>query len=176
MELRVQFTKRPDGSVILRCTRKDNSATWQRHDKQPEFYSHHDLSHFAVETVLGLSTGFYGLIADGWDITEMDGKGPRGRLPGDGSLAEYIVGLFTQERSGIVGQLTAAEFNAQMEQITGHPMKNPLSDSQLNAVRDRITALYREWAELPRGSTLDLAFDRSAPAFAGRENTLSQTR
>src|SRR5206468_12372578 len=49
-ELRVQFTKRKDGSVVLRCVRKDGSATWQRHDKHATFFSYHDLSHFVVET------------------------------------------------------------------------------------------------------------------------------
>src|SRR5262245_55810834 len=73
-ELRIRFTKRPDGAVVLQCVRRDGSATWERHDKQAVFFSFHDLSHFAVETVLGFGRGFYGLIADGWDIADTTGR------------------------------------------------------------------------------------------------------
>jgi len=75
-ELRVRFSKRSDGVVTLQCVRKDGSVTWQRHDKHGVFFSFHDLSHFAVETVLGFRQGFYGLLADGWDITDTTGKAP----------------------------------------------------------------------------------------------------
>src|SRR5262249_40079394 len=160
-ELRIQFTKRADGNVILRCTRKDDSVTWQRYDKQAAFFSHHDLCHFAVETVLRLH-GFYGLIADGWDITDMDGKGPRGKLPYDASVAEHIVALLSQEHVGVATQHTSAEFNTQIEEITGRPMKNRVTDPQLDAVRDRLSSLMREWAATPPGATLNLSFDRAA--------------
>lgn len=172
MELRVQFTKRPDGNVILRCTRRDDSVTWQRYDKQAAFFSHHDLCHFAVETVLGLQDGFYGLIADGWDITEMDGKGPRGKLPYQAALAEHIVGLLSQERMGCAERHSAEEFNAQIEELSGRRMENRLSDSQLSAVRVRISSLLRDWSATRPGATLHLTFDRSSKAFVEPEHAL----
>src|SRR5215471_12174607 len=92
-ELNIQFTKRTDGAVILRCVRRDGSATWQRHEKHATFFSYHDLSHFAVETTLKLDSGFYGLIADGWDIPDTNGKGARGKLSANSILVEHIVGL-----------------------------------------------------------------------------------
>jgi len=174
MELRIQFTKRADGNVILRCTRKDNSVTWQRYDRQAAFFSHHDLCHFAVEKVLGLRDGFYGLIADGWDITEMDGKSPRGKLPYNASVAEQIVGGLSQELMGAAKEHTADEFNAQIEQTTGWPMKNRLTDLQLNAVRDRISSLFRDWAATPPGAMLELFFDRSTQVSVESERALSE--
>lgn len=165
MELQVQFTKRSDGNVIIRCTRQDGSVTWQRYDKQAGFFSFHDLSHLAVETVLELRDGFYGLIADGWDITEMDGKGPRGKLPYYATFAEHMVGLVLAERAGVAEQRTAAELNSQIEEMTGQPIKNPLTDLQLESVRERIASLFRDWAAIPAGGKLDLAFDRNS--FAG---------
>jgi len=170
MELRVQFTKRPDGNVILRCTRKDGSVTWQRYDKQAAFFSHHDLYHYAVETILELRQVFYGLIADGWDIADMDGKGPRGKAPYDAGIAEYVVGLLTQERVGLAKQLSAAEFNAQLDQMIGQPAKHPLSDVELGAVRNRVSSLFREWAATPPGGMLELSFDRSPHAFVESEH------
>ena len=157
MDLQIQFTKRTDGNVVLRCTRKDGSATWKRYDNQATFFSRHDLSHFAAETVLGLTRGFFGLIAEGWDISDMDGKGPRGR-PDSSVPVENIVGLLTQEQAGVAGPFTATEFTAQLETMTGQPLLRPLTDAELEAVRARMDSLFRQWVDTPSGSTLDLIY------------------
>ena len=168
MELRVQLTRRPDGNVILRCTRQDESVTWQRYDRQSAHFCHHDLTHFAVESVLGLRRGFFGLLADGWDITDTTGKGSRGPLSFDSAFVEHIVGLFDGERGGVISPASAAEFNALIAQMTGRPLEPPLTDLQLTGVRNRIAELHMQWAATPPGSTLDLTFDRSEPAFVPR--------
>jgi len=161
-ELRVQFTKRSDGTVVLRCLRRDGTATWQRHEKHATFFSFHDLSHFAVETTLGFRSGFYGLIADGWDIADTDGKGKRGKLSAASVLVEHVVGLLDRERAGGAAILSAAEFNAHIDDMTGKDPRQPrFSDAQLINVRDRIAQLHRQWAALPAGSALELAFDRA---------------
>jgi hypothetical protein len=158
MELLVRFTKRPDGNVILRCTRPDDSVTWERYDKQAGFFVHHDLIHFAVETVLGLRQGFYGLLASGWNITDTTGKGDRGPIPAASVIAEHAVGLFTLERAGSSPKFTAEVFNEQMEQLIGRPLDSKFNDRQLETVRDRISDLHRQWAGVPAGSSLDLTF------------------
>jgi hypothetical protein len=161
-ELRVQFTKRADGNVVLRCLRSDGSSTWQRHEKHAQFFSFHDLSHFAVETTLGYRSGFYGLIADGWDIADTAGKGARGKLPGASVVVEHVVGLLERERAGGAVVLAAEDFNRLVDEKAGpDPERRPLSDAQLRDVRNRIAELHRQWAALPQGSTLELAFDRS---------------
>jgi len=160
-ELRVQFTKRTDGSVVLRCVRRDGSATWQRHEKHSSFFSYHDLRHFAVETTLGLRKGFYGLIADGWDIADTTGKGARGKLSAASVFVEHIVGLFERERAGGALPLSASEFNAQIDAIIGtDPDRPSFTDAQLTTVRNRTEELHRQWAGIPAGSTLELTFNR----------------
>src|SRR6185295_15746644 len=118
-ELRIEFTKRADGNVILKCVRRDGSATWQRHEKHAVFFGFHDLTHFAVETTLGFRSGFYGLIADGWDIEDTTGKGKRGKLSGASVLVEHVVGLLDRERAGGAAPLPAADFNAQIDEMVG---------------------------------------------------------
>jgi hypothetical protein len=109
--LRVQMTKRPDGGGVLRCARADGSITWQKQNAHhAPFFALHDLTHFAVEQTLGLGRGFFGLIAEGWDMDDLTGKGTRGPLPGEAAEVEYIVGAFDTERAGAT-ILTAAEFN-----------------------------------------------------------------
>jgi len=160
-ELHVQLTKRADGNVVLRCTRRDASVTWERHEKHASFFSFHDLTHFAVETTLGFTNGFYGLIADGWDIADTTGKGSRGKLPPASVLVEHIVGLLDRERSGGAPALSAAEFNAQLDEMAGiDPQRPRLTDTQLTRVRNRIEELHSQWNGIPAGSALDLAFSR----------------
>ena len=171
-ELRVQLTKRADGSVVLRCLRADGSATWQRQDGHHAlFFPFHDLSHFAVETTLGFRQGFYGLLADGWDIADTGGKGAHGRLPAETILVEHLVGLLDRERVGGAPPMAAAEFNAQLAQsVAAHGIASvpALTDAQLAAIRRRIDALHAEWAALPPGGTLELRFDRGDPGRYGR--------
>jgi hypothetical protein len=164
-ELRVQFTKRPDGTVVLRCLRRDGSATWERHEKQAMFFAFHDLRHFAVETTLSLPRGFYGLIADGWDIADTSGKGARGKLSPDSILVEHVVGLFERERAGGAAPMTAAEFNTQIREMIGKDVKmRPLLEEELSRARKRTEELHAQWIALLPGSTLELEFDRTAHA------------
>jgi hypothetical protein len=161
-ELRIRFTKRTDGAVVLQCVRRDGSATWERHDKQAVFFSFHDLSHFAVETVLGFRRGFYGLIAEGWDIADTTGKGKRGKVPSEGILVEHVVGLLDRERVG-GAPLSAADFNAQMAQFVannGLDARRSFTEIELAAVRQRIETLRRQWAVVSPGSSFELTFDR----------------
>jgi hypothetical protein len=168
MSLLVRFTKRADGSVVLRCERVDGSATWQRQDgRHAGFFPFHDLTHFAVETTLGFQQGFYGLLAGGWEIADTGGKGSRGRLPDEAVLVEHVVGLFDHERVGGAPPLAAAEFNSQLQKFVADgrlPRAPTFSEAQLAAVRARIEALHNDWAALAMGETLTLAFEPAAPA------------
>lgn len=160
-ELRVQLTKRTDSSVVLRCVRRDGSATWQVHKKHADFYPFHDLRHFALETAMGFDKGFYGLIADGWDIEDTTGKGARGRLSVASLLVEHAVGLLDREGSGGAPPLSAAEFNAQIETALGiDPNRPRFTDEKLKNVRSRTEELHKQWASTPAGSTLELTFSR----------------
>src|SRR5271169_6570573 len=107
--LGIQMTKRADGGFVLRCVRADGSATWQKQGGHAAFFALHDLTHFAVESTLGYERGFFGLIAQGWEIEDTTGKGSRGHLPPDAVEVERIVGMFDTERgSGVL--LTAEDF------------------------------------------------------------------
>jgi len=162
-ELRIRFTKRPDGAVVLQCVRRDGSATWERHEKHAIFFSFHDLSHFAVETVLGFRRGFYGLIADGWDIPDTTGKGKRGKLPSESILVEHVVGLLERERVGGGAPLSADGFNAHIAQFVTNDHLEPaptFSDPDLAAVRLRIQNLQDDWAAVRPGSFFEMTFDR----------------
>ena len=113
----------------------------------------HDLTHYAVETTLGYQRGFFGLLAEGWDIDDTTGKGARGRLPPEAGEVECVVGLFDAERAS--GTLWTAE-----EFATYAPaaISRELNDETIQRVRARRAELFRHWSAVPAGGTLVLEF------------------
>ena len=157
-DLLVRLKKGADGDSVLSCLRSDGSATWQRNDGvRGRFFPLHDLTHFAVETVLKHRRGFFGSVADGWDLEDFGSPWPCGPLPEDMDPGEAIVGLLDIERSQGV-RLPAATFH---EIYPDSMALRLLSDDDLDRVRARRTELISLWEALPAGDTLELRFDHS---------------
>ena len=156
--MRVQITKKADGSGVLRCVRDDGSVTWQKQtDRHAAYFSLHDLTHFAVETTLGYRRGFFGLIAEGWDIEDTTGKGARGPLPKEAAEAEMMVGVFSSERAGGV-IWTVDEFN-EAAAMTG---VRALSFDEIVRVKKKRSELFQQWSAVEPGGTLELQFEVAA--------------
>jgi hypothetical protein len=160
--LRVQITKRTDGGAVLKCIRADGSETWQKQQgHQAAFFPLHDLTHFAVESELGIRDAFYGLIADGWSIDDTGARGVAAKLPPDAIFVENVVGTLDSERAS-GSRWTAAEFNENTERFAlngGRPVPRKLTDDELARVRKRRAELFSQWSELQPGQTLELTFD-----------------
>jgi hypothetical protein len=173
VDLHIRLKRHPDGSASLTCTRRDRSVTWQRQNGPTALVMPaHDLTHFAVESTLGFRHGFYGLLTEGWEITDFATPWPRGPIPDEALVVELIVGFFDAERRQ--GEtMTAEAFQVQAEQYVASRLavskKIPdglrrLSDSELERVRARRAELLTRWTATPAGDALDLEFVR---AFAG---------
>jgi hypothetical protein len=160
--LTIRMKKGTDGRTTLSCTRRDGTTTWQRQEGgQAAFFPRHDLTHFAVESTLRHKRGFYGLVAEGWDLSDFGTPWPRGKLPADGNLTEMIVGFFDQERSsGVIGlSEDLNEMIAQFCRETGLAAPALLDDSDLWAVRAKRGELFTKWDAVKPGDTLELVFD-----------------
>ena len=157
--LRIQITKRADGVGLLRCVRADGSATWQKQtNRHAPFFALHDLTHFAVESTLGFQRGFFGLIAEGWEMDDTTGKGARGPLPEEAAEVEFIVGSLDRERAS-AAIWTADEFNefASIHAASsGRRAPRLLSDEELARVRKRRAELFSQWHALQPGETIEL--------------------
>ncbi len=141
--------------------RDDGSTTWQKQEsRNAPFFASHDLTHFAVESVLGFRQGFFGLVAKGWDIEDTTGKGERGRLPDEAVHVESIVGALDSERAS--GDVWPSEdFNRHLAihaETAGMTKPRLLADEELSAVRLRRAELFARWRALPAGETLELHF------------------
>jgi len=162
----IRIKKGTDGRNSLSCTRADGTTTWQRQQGgQAAFFPKHDLTHYAVETALGLAQGFYGLVAAGWDFSDFGSPWPRGKLPPEANISEMIVGFFDFERSsGERG--TASELNRTLADFcvdNGLPPRRQLSDDDLARVRAKRAEVFSRWDTLEPGNALEVVFDLGAP-------------
>ena len=161
-ELLIRIKKKKDGDAALSCVRADGSVTWQRQEgNHGRFFPLHDLTHYAVETVLGHRRGFFGMLADGWDIGDFGAPWPKGPMPPDMDPSEMIVGLLDAERyQGM--RMAVAELR---DPSSGHAVRGALAnidDADLERVRARRAELFALWEALAPGDTLELPFDRGA--------------
>ncbi|MEQ8423404.1 MAG: hypothetical protein RIA63_01760, partial [Cyclobacteriaceae bacterium] len=95
--MELQF-KKGETKDILVCMRKNGTSTWTQIDR---FMTLHDLAHYCVEEELKLKDGFYGLVANGIDISDFENKEKirAKNLPQESIVAELIVGLILTERA-----------------------------------------------------------------------------
>jgi hypothetical protein len=156
--LEIRLKKGRDGPHSFVLIRPDGSHTRQ-HDHTKGFFPPHDLTHFAVETQLGYRRGFYGIVADGWDLKDFGHPWPKGPFPEDADPAEFIVGILDLERAA-GERWTADQFNDALRMKIGpSPVQfRPLTDDDLGRIRARRAELVRQWNELQAGETLTLQF------------------
>lgn len=161
-DLLIHIKKKTDGSAALRCTRADGSVTWQRQDgAQGRFFPLHDLTHYAVETVLHHRRGFYGLVSEGWDITDFGAPWPRGPIPSDADPSEVIVGFLDVERAGGV-EWSLQDFNDKLAAFHADRARAtpaPLNEDDLTTIRKVRDQLFVRWLRLAAGGTIELAFN-----------------
>ncbi len=167
--LTVRIKRHADGSASLTCTRADGTMTWQRQrGGYALVFPTHDLTHYAVETTLRYEHGFFGLIADGWDISDFDMPWPRGLIPQEALEVELIAGVFESERRHIVRR-SLEEFRAHAEQyVAGRRIQRPSTHtpdppvlSEIERVHTTLDELLRRWGEVPVGGALELRFVRA---------------
>jgi hypothetical protein len=155
----IRIKKSRDGTAALSMIRDDGTTTWQKQNSQlARFFPLHDLTHYAVETVLGVRRGFYGLVAEGWDISDFGTPWPRGKLPADSEPSELVVGFLDVERASGV-RASAAEFNekaAAYYEQHGIAGSFELTDDELTRIRARRAELFQLWDAVLEGDALEL--------------------
>ena len=144
----IQLKKVKDGPPTLVCLRPDGSRTWSR---LHPFFPVHDLTHCAVESVLGLSQAFFGLVDAGWEIDDFARPGSARDLPPEALHAERIVGVLDLERAS-GREYSVAEFKA------AAPGETSITSAQLAAVRSLRDDLHQRWIALAPGQTLEIPF------------------
>jgi hypothetical protein len=162
MAMRVQFKKAADGRHVLSCERTDGTKTWMH--VQPAIVTH-DFVHFALEATLGLTHGFWGLIARGWNLTAFMEAGATKMLPEEAAWAEFAVAAIWRDSwgqppldaDGVIEEL------AVRTEMHGWKVKRSITPDELAQIRARIAELNGRWIAVEPGDTLSLAFDEADP-------------
>jgi len=176
-DLTIRIKKKNDGSAALSCTRANGSVTWQRQEGHlGRFFPLHDLTHYCVESVLGFDRGFYGLLAEGWDISDFGKPENRGQDFSQAGLVEVIVGMFDLERMsgerGDAEDLAAKIASYYDSRSLPHP-DVLITQPQIEQIRALRANLFERWRELPTGDTMELEFNRQSTA---RSDTTRRVR
>ncbi len=154
----ITLNKHADKSPTLTCIRDDSSVTWQNYGNQGGFFPVHDLTHYAVETIMGYRFAFWGMIADGRELEDF-GSGDAATFHPEAIYAEVLAGLLTTaEGRGSV--LTYDEIvetvNIKTAEISITQIA--LTSVQLLMIRAKAGILVAQWMALTSGETMELTF------------------
>ena len=157
----VTLTKNEGKPHVLRCLRDDGSVTWfQASASNADFFAAHDLSHYAIETVLGYRTAFYGMVAAGRDLNDFGSQegAPDPRKYSDEAMyAEEMANLV------VLALREGYDFEAFWEMLVmAHddlirPMPS-VSQEQFEAIQAKLRELLDAWRVLDVGGSLTLEF------------------
>jgi hypothetical protein len=151
--MRLEFVKNEGKPHVIRYYRDNGTQTWMQAD---DFFIRHDLSHFAIESTLGYTTAFYGMINAGTELSDFTNKQKRDALSftREAMLAETTANLFLMDlMQGRVNNFNKVQQEAMKTSV---PSISPVSmnEEQINAVRNALRQLISQWENLPAGQML----------------------
>jgi hypothetical protein len=116
----------------------------------------HDFIHFAVEEAAGLTDGFWGKLANGKTLAEMN---DRASPPDDPAMMEIerVVGALSMAAKGATPSQVAAALMAYSAAI-GVSLPTWLTESFVASVQARLRQLRGEWNATSYGHKMELAW------------------
>ena len=161
----IRFAKHANRPPTLNCVRDDGTASWYTASPaNAEFFVAHDLLHYVVETTLGYTSAFYGLVDAGRDLNDFgsrDGASDDRSYTSEAKDAERLVG-FIQVMAATgdppsLNMVTDAWNSSAKEHDSSAP---PLSEEQLTEICTRWRDLVGQWHAVESAGTLELAFPK----------------
>ena len=145
--MRIAFTKISDERHAVTITRADGTSESVEVDTRE--YLRHDLAHFAIESELPISKGFWGCVASG---ASLSGEGVGGK---EAALAESLAGPIQTLFRTDAGPDAYAELLREVSETTG-------SQDLAARVHERIRRLRGHWKATPCGGQMELVWPEGA--------------
>jgi hypothetical protein len=124
----------------------------------------HDFIHHAVESAAGIESGFWGLLAQGRTLAEMN---DRAGLPSADEAAEMAtVERFVGALSGAVKEVPAAHLIAGIRRYASamdSDIPPWLTEAVVADAQERLRRLIGAWRATPVGAALELDWPANAP-------------
>ena len=160
-KLTFELKKRADAKAQLVLIREDGSHTVGTIGPADGFGPVHDLTHFAIESTLGLDEGFLGMCASGWEIGDFEVKGTASKLPREAVFAEIAAGelsrqLVMRQVSSLADFLWAIDLSLN-KQEDGF-QRPEITERQFATILARINEEWGRWRALPPNGTLQLTY------------------
>ena len=161
--LTIQVYKNANKPTILKCIRADKSETWSKLHPNTEY---HDLAHIAVETTLCFKNSFFGMVANGVNITDFElpeHQKPdtlRGaNLPRESLVTEHLVNLLTIEQLNTKEGINFIEEAQKILKEKNLPFPKELTEDSLKIIRTQFLHLISLWNHLNDGDYLENTFN-----------------
>jgi hypothetical protein len=159
--VRIAFRKVDDDRHELSIVRDDGAR--ESVECETKSLLAHDLLHYAVELEAGLTIGFWGTLAAGATLAQMN---DRTRPPPTGAPDELaVVEQFVGALSGTVKGQPPAQVAAGIRRYAAAMGKAEppwLTEDLVVAVTDRVRRLMGQWRATPRGVEMVLAWGPDA--------------
>jgi hypothetical protein len=154
--MRVSFVKLTDERHALEIVRDDGRR--ERVECETRSYFLHDLLHFAVESEGGLTGGFWGRLAAGTTLAEMnDRTRPVGPESPELLAIEQLVGALHGATKGREADELVAGMRRFAEAL-GQGLPDWLTEPFVVRVKERLRRLVGHWNATPYGGSMDLDY------------------
>jgi hypothetical protein len=172
--VRIAFHKISDERHALEV--EHDGGARERVECETRSYLMHDLLHYAVEAEAGLSGGFWGSLAAGRTLAQLNDRGGPPMAAGGPELEaiEQLVGALTGATKG----RSAAEMVAGMRRFAeslGGSLPAWLTETFVEAVQERMRRLVGHWKATPFRGTMELPWPVKAAAGSKHEVTHERT-
>jgi hypothetical protein len=155
--MRIAFRRIDDRRHTLEVTRADGGT--ESVECETRSYLVHDLLHYAVESEAGLRGGFWGNLAAGKTLAQMNDRTGLGMADAAGEMGaiEQIVGALHGATKGRSARDVVAGVRRFNESI-GVSTPSWLTEAFVERVQDRMHQLQGQWRATPRGGRMELSF------------------
>jgi hypothetical protein len=165
-DVTLEIKKKSDGAAVLTFVRADGSRTSSPIGAAGGFGPVHDLSHYVVESVLGIGRGFIGLCAEGWSVQDFD-KNAAKNIPPEAAISEAVSGEISRMEA-MSQWSTCEDFN-----WTIGGTGATITVEQYDAIRRALASLRARWNGLEPGATMSLRFEPGRAVKVNDEGTIS---
>jgi hypothetical protein len=160
--LRISFRKITDDRHVLEVTRADGRT--ESVECETRSYFLHDLLHYAVESEARLRAGFWGNLAAGKTLAQMNDRSGAGvaDVAREMGAIERLVGAMHMTTKGRSSREIVGGVRRFYESI-GEEAPAWLTEALVDAVHERMRRMQGAWRATPRGGRLELSFPPGDP-------------